>query len=390
MTTFSVEKGDGQGEVHALIIGTGAYPYIHKDPKQDLPFEFRALKPLETAPASAMAMADWLLGDFSPPDHSLCTVELLLNDPGDPEGNATYAPPGSDLPPAVVDHPTLNNVKTAFTQWKNRCDASSDNMAIFYICGHGLWRGTLLALLEDTGNTDVKDWFGAAIAFDTFVQNMVQCRAGVQVFIADCCQELAATAENIGTEPGDPLIPVFHPVDDRIRNGLVVKAAQPGLSAHAPNGYNTAYVTQAVLKSFKGRAGESRPDGWRITCGKMVEAVDQVLSEFEDTKTLYCEPRPLGKAKTDLHSLSAAPNVPVRIECKPPKAIHAADLSLCDNDGRELYRDYAVASDVWSPGAVKPGTYNAEAEFRTHEFQNANSEVHAYPPVGVCWLNVER
>lgn len=390
MTTFSAPKGNGQGEVHALVIGTGAYPFIHKNDKPELPFEFRLLKQLKTATASALAVANWLLDDFNPPNHSRCTVELLVNDPGDPNGDVRYAPPGSNLAPVVVEHPTMANVETAFKRWKKLCDASPDNMAIFYVCGHGFWHGNLLALLEDTGSSDEQDWFEASIAFDTFVQNMVQCKAGVQVFVADCCQELApSTVQYVKVAPGNSLIKVFIPINKE-RNGLVVKAAQPGLSAHAPEGYETAYVTKAVLEALKGRAGESGPNGWRVTCRKMVEAVDQVLSEFKDTDPQYCEPRPIGRARTDLHWLSNAPDVPVRIECRPQEAIHAAEVSLSNSDGDVVYHDNAIADDAWCPGTVRPGMYCAEARFTAREFQNAEGDVHAYPPIGEVWLKVER
>jgi hypothetical protein len=394
MTVFSTEKlkgrnkGNGKGEVHALVIGTGKYPFI-EHPKPELPFEFRTLKPLATAPASALAVADWLLDAFDPPHHTRCTVELLVNDPRDPSGDVRYAPPGSKRAPIAVEHPTIGNVKTAFTRWKNLCDASPDNMAIFYVCGHGFWHGNVLALLEDTGATEVQDWFEAAIAFDTFVTNMVQCRAGVQVFVADCCQELASsTKQYIGVTPGNPLIPVFTPVNTK-RSGLVVKAAQPGLSAHAPSGYHTAYVTQAVLAALNGRAGEPGPNGWRITCGKMVDAVEKVLMEFKETDPQYCEPRPIGQSRTDLHRLSGPPNVPVRIQCNPTHAIHAADVSLSDSEGKVLYHDQSVADDAWSPGTVRPGKYYAQALFPTSAFRSAQEEVYALPPTGEGWLIVE-
>jgi hypothetical protein len=382
------EKSSGEGQAHALVIGTGRYPFI-ENPKPELPFEFRMLKSLETAPASALAMADWLLDGFDPPNVTQCTVELLVNDPRNPSGDVRYAPPGSSNDPVAVEHPTISNVKEAFGRWKKRCDTSPNNMAIFYVCGHGFWLGSVLALLEDTGASEVRDWFEAAISFDIFVQNMVQCKAGVQIFLADCCQELAPSARQyVGMMPGDPLIPVFTPVNPK-RNGLVVKAAQPGLSAHAPPGYEPAYVTQAILAALKGRAAEPGPNGWRITCGKMGEAIEQVLMEFDDTDVRYFKPEPIGLLRTELHRLSESPDVPVQIQFNPTRAIHEAEVSLSSSDGKVLFRDQSVPDDAWSPGSVRPGMYYAEAHFATSAFRNAKAEVYALPPIGKGWLITE-
>ena len=166
MTAVLLEAGTGP-RTHAFVVGVGHYPHC-----AELASTTRAgrlaqeIGPLTTAPASALAVAQWLLDNMrEDPVAPLGSLEVLI----------------SAQQPAVVDAieveaARFDNTREAFWRWKARCDTNERNVALFYFCGHGWERSDQVLLLEDLG-VRPHAFFENAVNFRRTYLGMRNCRA---------------------------------------------------------------------------------------------------------------------------------------------------------------------------------------------------------------------
>jgi hypothetical protein len=122
----SSDPGASTPQAHALLIGVGKYPHLIGG-TGPLAINHFNMGQLPSPPASAQAMANWLI-DKRTTTHlnlnvPLGTVELLLSP-------TTYTDPAGMV--HIVDDATFANISTAFQSWLTRCNRNPDNIGIFY------------------------------------------------------------------------------------------------------------------------------------------------------------------------------------------------------------------------------------------------------------------
>jgi len=170
--------------MHVLIIGVGRYTHLSGGAGPLNP-DFRVLGQLNSPPVSARAMASWFLKPDPGyiPAAPLSTVELLLSDQLD----QTYVRPDSGER-QVIEPAIMANIERAFYEWDTRCSTNPGNIAFFYFCGHGLWKGGAVLLSENFAANRGNPWL-TAIDFDATYTAMGQCRAQTQYFVIDACRQ---------------------------------------------------------------------------------------------------------------------------------------------------------------------------------------------------------
>jgi hypothetical protein len=134
------------------VIGVGSYP-------NPLPGGLRA-PDLPSSVKGAALFADWLIRHADALRPPLSSVEVLLSPPGGVQGSYTWSGripqpvngAGQDPRngPPDVEGATGDNVEAAGDRWRQRVQERNDNVAIVYICGHGVaTQSRILVLLSD-------------------------------------------------------------------------------------------------------------------------------------------------------------------------------------------------------------------------------------------------
>ncbi|MGD0104110.1 MAG: caspase family protein [Rhodopila sp.] len=205
MTLVYQRTSEGSG-VHAFVVGVGSYPYAKPERSAygaDTPKALTDVPDLASAPVGARLFADWLIANADNLALPLASVELALSAPSAaPAGACDYewkarlgVKTGVDpRSSAAVSATDGTSVQQAGIAWAQRVLARDDQVAVFYICGHGTAIPTRsLVLLSDVAGpaplprspwqpfVDVQHLAGV-------MSRMPQLGAGY-LFI-DACQEL--------------------------------------------------------------------------------------------------------------------------------------------------------------------------------------------------------
>lgn len=372
-----IDHGLSGAQTHALIIGVGAYPNLQTP---GLPADLKDLAPLPSSSASAMAMVDWLDGEYDNPAAPLGSVECLVSDPGGP---TLFARPPAR--PVEIERAGMDAIRSAFVRWYQRCDADIGNVAMFYFCGHGFMKLFSALLSEDFGR-NVLSPFRDAINFDMMVMGMTRCQAGTQVFLADACRQVPRTAlQMLDDLPCDPLIDA-KAGDLKERRALVAHAATAGMKAFTPVGKPTQF-TQALLQCLRGQGSERVGKVWTVTLNRLSFALQDAMPRVTSAPNAVpqaCDVRVEKAAKTVLHRLRGTPDVPVRIGCLPADAMLTANFAMSLQGDAAVFRNRGpLASPPAAPWelVVPAGTYNVGATFDPSTgFRSSAREVWVQPP----------
>ncbi|WP_020160040.1 caspase family protein [Methylobacter marinus] len=360
-------------QIHALIIGVGAYPYLH-DPKYQsfrnkLPADLRNLEPLPSAPLSALELVRWLKSEYDNSSVPLGTIECLLSDPARPaEFTAMSA--------------TIDNIQDAFDRWYERCDADIGNTALFYYCGHGFMKTSTALLSEDFGHHPHEP-FVDTINFDSMEMGMRGCNASTQLFFADACRQIPRTAlQMINDLPSRSLVSSLAG-SFKIRRMLRANAAVPNTQAHTRSGQITQF-TRALLQSLEGQGSERGPGGqWVVTINGLNNAIHDAVDRLlliPGTPDQSCEIRTEKGSKHIIHVLPGVPEVPIRIGCRPNEVIGFAVLSL------NRVRDATVVKVRVPPQpqpwelTVPADQYLVTASFADNSYPCKSLDIWATPP----------
>ena len=199
MTLVYDEPREGPG-THALVIGVGGYDHLHggiSDRKLRRATRYGNLGQLTSPPKSACAVARFLKTsdpmDWAAP---LATVDLLVStapSDGDPGGEGGH-----------YQRATRDAIQAAFDDWWDRCDTHTENVAVFYFCGHGMQATNQVLLASDFGRT--RNPWAQALDLNKTRQAFNANRARTQVFLIDACREV--TTSNV--EVPDPNAPPLY------------------------------------------------------------------------------------------------------------------------------------------------------------------------------------
>jgi hypothetical protein len=331
--------GPGPGPAtHALVIGVSAYP--------GRPL---GLGDLPGAATSALMFARWLRDEYRPPDAPLGSVRLLL-------GPSRGEPAEPD-----VAAPTRDEVVKALNDWRADCHSSPENVAIVYLCGHGVLESTDggVVLTQDAGRYPEADQVLAdAIDIDG-VRNALTGPGGPtrQWYFVDACRERDSKLDKY---------------DGLLRGGIrferssvpsgahrpVFSAALPGRQAYQ-SGSGSLFV-RALVKCLRLDAWDpptARDDRWRITADSLNEALTGEVGRLarqrgQSQHIAYGGEIVAGEALLT----GPPPQVPVTLRVTPAAAerVQSCGAEIFDGatDARVLERRPLPVTEVPVPGGV--------------------------------------
>ncbi|MFG1995325.1 caspase family protein [Actinoplanes sp. NPDC048988] len=299
--------------MHAFVVGVAHYPYVGKGlgtgPARRL---LDDLGQVTVPEPSAREIAEWLLtAPRQPDDPPIGTVEVLISAPHPVKVRA------SGGAPVEVESAVHENFRAAFRRWLRRCEASRDNVAIFYFCGHGWRHGDQLLLLEDLGE-DPELVLANSVDLGVLRARMHLTGPRLQAYFVDACREVPMDLTLSGSrpralvdvpEPDGPL----HPVD-----APVFFSTAMGHSAFGDGGAATPY-TEGVIAALEGLGACRKGGQWAVTTSSLAAHLQNIIDwnqVGEGNQEVRIEGQWAGRGV--LHSLAGAPMVPFRIGCSPP------------------------------------------------------------------------
>lgn len=385
MTTILDQSAPNTAQLHALVIGVGAYPELALAQENDLnlPYELRRLgTSLTSPPISAYRITQWLEHTYHNPTAPLGSLELLMSDPSSNTGQVSYTTASGRV--VMLDLPTRANITRAFRRWLNRCDTNQGNIALLYFCGHGLLLNDKALLLpSDFGDTTgvVAGYYDLGIDFTGTTAALSRCRAGIQLLIADACKTEVSTPS--GTVSNTHILsdPMLHGRSRHSRSLMMFDAAAPGTRAFGIPGKPTR-LASALLQALNGLGAVKIQGHWQVTPAGLFRAVESVL-ERENALPDAIEQRSGGRweggTRCAIHVTHQAPLVPVNLTCDPALARQHATLHFSQRH-TVVPATTQSHNEGWLldlPAAV----YNVDATFPPYaQFSEGECELSVQPP----------
>jgi hypothetical protein len=360
-------------QLHALVVGVGAYPFLVPG-NSHVPAELRSLEQLDSPPLVAEQLARWLEQGFTTSPVDVGSIDLLVSDQAGP---VSYAPLGGG--PRAVGTGELGNIKDAYDAWFDRCDANPDNIALMYLCGHGLVRGSKALFLAADVCSSPRP-LDHAIDFTTTVASMSRCYAKTQILVADSCQQESRTAN---AAPAGGNVTILYRQETRSampRNAVSFEAAIAGTKAFGKSGDLTRFAS-AFLASLSGEGGSRFRGRWVITMQGLLLAVEAHIrrgNREPGVPTQVAGGRWEGDMGFVLRELSGAPEVPVTLDCDPTHAVPLAQLHV-ERDSTPVPVPVRATASGWV-FPVQADRYVAVADFPGRQFQSGQCDIWAVPP----------
>jgi hypothetical protein len=359
--TLLLDAGNDGPRVHILGIAVGAYRHV---PGGVDPHPQTLVQDQLTSPVPSLeAFLTWCAQTMKHPTAKLGTIEALSAPTNISVAGTQHA----------VDLPNLDNVRTAFTAWYDRCNASNDNVAIFYFCGHGVEKDAQYLLLEDYAANPLS-LLERSVDFDALCSGMARCAARSQYFFADACRAIPFDLLQYATGGGQVLIDPMLTGDPRTNLGIL-RATRFGKAAFAlPSG--PTLFTGALMRALGGLG--SRPHGtrWQVTHSRVGEAVGFILRNQPREQ----QPTSGGSGECVLHVLDKSPMVPVRVAWDPCQPSDQVSIDLQGHGPNATsYSDHA--DGPWSR-EVAADTYSVAIEFMNNAHGPVHDSMIAFPPDG--------
>lgn len=257
--------------IHALVIGVGSYANAGG---------YGLDADLSSASVSAFEFAQFLLSDLRYPSHPWKSADVVISRAGDlspakeqeiRHGLARFG--AWNFEPATFDV-----VSAAIKAWKVRCDASPDDIAMFYFCGHGVEYRGVIALLLENFDADAHGYFDGSVDLHGMHAATAAMKARDKFFFVDTCREAPWQVQEL-TEIEPPSV---LPRVDKSHAELAPIYLATRESARAfgkPN--ECAQFTSSILASLRG-AGARRGTGdhqgkWVVLTDSITSGIAEVL-----------------------------------------------------------------------------------------------------------------
>ena len=355
---------------HVFLIGVGEYPFLqggsaYPGPSAGVP----ALGQLTSPQASVTALYTAIkhLHNTTAWLTPLGSIEVVVSPYPDASSVMTEAAPM----PA-----TLQNIKIAYAEWKDRCNDHPDNVALFYFCGHGLEKGDQYLLTQDFGK-DTNDPWSDAIAFNATRRAFHRCKAKTQLFFIDACRQVTAT---MLTQDLTSVPPIDRPdqITPDCAHFLTVKAAAFNENAFGRVNEPSFFV-RALIAGLKGGASEKLNGEWKVSTSSLANKIPEILGKIEASQNYPQRSESQMGGKQHIIKLAGPPKVSCTVDCEPGAALALADLSYrnVDTGGNETRP--APAPDPWQID-LEAGYYELEARFQANQFKGAKNREFAAPP----------
>jgi hypothetical protein len=305
MSLWSFGAGDG---THALVAGVGDYPALVGGSGTLFP-QHGGMAQLTSASPSAIAFADWLTREYQSASAPLRSLELLISDSAPVQYTA-----GGNM--QTVERATIGNLRQRVLDWYGRANASDQNRAIFYFCGHGIASGIQCTLLLEDFGTVAGAALSSALDYTRFHLAMDQCRAREQLFLVDACRVSSPTLWFAGGYCGDPVLTPGRPTTPP-RKPPMFFSALPGTTAYG-QANQPSFFTEALIRALHGSGAGKKGNGWSIVPSILYRGLTRLLDRTVAGTgvTQGCTVDQL--VDFSIHDLAGAPEVPVTVDCMPP------------------------------------------------------------------------
>lgn len=358
--TVLLDDGQADPGTHVLLVGVGHYPFL-KDGNAPNPFGMpMGMGQLSSPPLSVCALATWFMdagAGFHNPDRPLRSLQVLCS------ADAPVQVIGPGGGPQAVDRARMPAVRQAVIDWMARAGRNSENLAVFFFCGHGLAFGEAenALLLEDFGGNPAHP-MADAIAFDSMRLGVMRhCVANHQIHLVDACRtpptkEFLDTYGNGAT--GDPI--AVAGLSRKLRDKIAPVYFATGLAsaAYGLNGQPSLF-TQGLLQSMRGPASRDKDDHWEVQVPALAEGINKCVASMSfQVQPQYCQPHETGP-ELMIHRLRADPEVIVKIFTRDPNLLPLAILAHVD-EGTQVREERPPDPAPWWV-ALSTGSYRFEA-----------------------------
>jgi hypothetical protein len=269
-----------------------------------------------------VAVADFLITSLNDPQRPLADVALLLS-ATDPR--PTYRNPRTGTVTPVAGA-TIDDLEEALTEWRALGDKGEDHRLVMYWCGHGIARGTDVTLLASDFGAKPANVLDGAVDFHTFLQGMDGCAAREQVYFIDACRASSDRMLRADRANGRPIFtPDTNTPAREVRRAPVFYSTLAGARAYALEGQPSPFA-DALLQGLAGAGADDSEGGWRVTTGRLKEAMDFFLERATREIGRAQVPAADSLAPIMLTLVAGDPTGTVIVTCDPPRAL--ADVTL--------------------------------------------------------------
>jgi hypothetical protein len=357
LTLVFDKRFEGPG-THAIVIGIGDYP-------------FSPGIQITSPPASARAMAEWLLTAYDNPARKLQTLDLLISDR---DSSDFTMPDGKRL---TIDRASTDTVVDAVKLWRDRGDGNhGKSLMLFYFCGHGISKGPQTTLLMDDFGREPRDLLQQAIDFNGFYLGMDKCEARYQCFFIDACRAVSSLLLEAYDYNGLKITYGRTSVSPN-RRAPIYYATLAGAAAHARPG-SASYFTAALLKALEGAGSEEVNGEWWIRTDVLNRAIDYLLRRNYARTASSSQVMVVDHLTPfSLHRIGRRPIVPVDVGCLPQQRNRDAILAVA-GEGIEARRD-SPSPAYWDVD-LQEGDYRFSAKLTAPNVAEGSVHKYVLPP----------
>jgi hypothetical protein len=340
-----------------LVIGVGAYPHLKASGRGN---RF-GLGPLTSPSSSAIAIANWFAVDLArvTTNCECGSVELLMSHPRQNfEGTPT---------------PTMKEIKAAGQRWISACLSDADSLAVFYFCGHGLYKNSHFLLCDDFGDPNESDEWALAIDLEGFRSQAE--RSGIQNLIGfadSCAQELFDPREDMR---GQSLISARPPYRTPDVSAMYY-AANAGDLAYGTSAGISDYA-EAIIGCLNGLAAVNKNGTWDTDAHSLSTALVWLMEQRSlDSGEAYWPTQSLRAKCVPLFSYESG-SVSARIELLGSPKEQASRARIEMQRGEQTFVAEA-AEPKPIRRVVSPGDWTISIELNEQSFEEGVSFI---PPV---------
>ena len=368
---FLVEERQVQGPAtHAIVIGVGHYPHLPGGGKRPVPRP-AGMGQLTSPPISARAIASWLVETLDYPAKPLASVALLLSE----RTPKPFRHPktGVDIPVKLA---TIDNIELALTEWRGRGDAKPDQRLLLYFCGHGMGKGSDLALLASDYGEKPLNALDGAVDFRNFLMGMELSVAREQVYFIDACRVYSGTLLQAGKNNGRPIFQgdsAVSPVSPL--RAPVYYSTLAGSLAYARERKRSIF-TDALLAGLNGAGATDSEGDWRVTAMRLKEALDFYLERALKELGRAQVPATDNSVPMELHYVRTEPTGTAIVTCNPSDARRLASLAW--DVGGVTERRPRTRKGEWVL-ELPAGSYEFRAEFKSGPWKPASKKAYIRP-----------
>jgi hypothetical protein len=350
---------------HALVVGTSQYRY--------LPTKKLQLGQLDCAASSAYRFAKWLKESYRNDAAPLGTIRGLAA-PSSLERQRFGADGFLSWPQS-----NGNNVQTALQEWESDCHKRPGNVAILYLCGHGIVESPdhLYVLLHDAAQHDN---FDNALSVAPTQAALGVGHLAASLLFVDACQQLSPAPE-WDLSGGRRLAAPRTARSESRASFPIYYASVPGGSAFGAPEKGT-FFCQALIRCLDllaVRPADDAPQSWQVTTTSLAEELRREVAR------LYGAQRVLpvgGMGSIPIHQPQQAPALPAKFRVRPAAHLESArGLLRNKTDGAAQVNFHLSATEFQQE--LSCGRYALKVSSTPPpRFEGQNYHFEHFPPAG--------